>query len=79
MTYGLKEAHDELLAELEDLRAKYAEVCETSAMLRADMSAARERQAKLRELLDYMTPIAWYCASERERDRMRELGMEVDG
>lgn len=33
--------------------------------------------AKLRELLDYMTPIAWYAASERERDRMRELGVEV--
>ena len=31
--------------------------------------------AKLRELLDYMTPIAWYVASERERDRMRELGV----
>ena len=31
--------------------------------------------AKLRELLDYMTPIAWYAASERERDRMRELGV----
>ena len=34
--------------------------------------------AKLRELLDYMTPIAWYAASERERDRMRELGIEVE-
>lgn len=33
---------------------------------------------KLRELLDYVTPIAWYAASERERDRMRELGVEVD-
>ena len=34
--------------------------------------------AKLRELLDYVTPIAWYAASERERDRMRELGVEVE-
>ena len=33
--------------------------------------------AKLRELLDYMTPIAWYASSERERDRMRELGVEA--
>lgn len=32
---------------------------------------------KLRELLDYITPIAWYAASENERDRMRELGVEV--
>lgn len=35
--------------------------------------------AELRELVDYMKPIAWYAASERERDRMRELGIEVDG
>lgn len=33
--------------------------------------------AKLREQVDYMTPIAWYAASERERDRMRELGVKV--
>ena len=32
--------------------------------------------AKLRELVDYMTPIAWYAASECERDRMRELGVD---
>lgn len=31
---------------------------------------------RLRELLDYVTPIAWYAASERERDRMRELGVD---
>lgn len=35
----------------------------------------RVENAKLRELVDYMTPIAWYAASERERDRMRELGV----
>ena len=33
--------------------------------------------AKLRELVDYMTPIALYAASERERDRMRELGVDA--
>ena len=32
--------------------------------------------AKLRELVDYMTPIALYGASEQERDRMRELGVD---
>ena len=37
----------------------------------------KAENAKLRELVDYMTPIAWYAASERERDRMRELGVEV--
>ena len=31
------------------LWAKYKEVCETSAMLRADMAAARERHAKLKD------------------------------
>ena len=35
----------------------------------------QEENAKLREQLDYVTPIAWYAASERERDRMRELGV----
>ena len=32
---------------------------------------------KLRKLVDYMTPIAWYAASKRERDRMRELGVDA--
>ena len=40
-------------------------------------SELQAENAKLRELVDYMTPIAWYAASERERDRMRELGIEV--
>lgn len=90
MTYGLKEAHDELLSELEDLREKYDEVCETSAMLRADMAAARERQtklrdenAKLRELVDELWSLSYgYAPVESElddaRDMMRELGIEVD-
>lgn len=39
----------------------------------------KAENAKLRELVDCMTPIAWYAASERERDRMRELGVEADG
>ena len=38
---------------------------------------AEAENAKLRELVDYMAPIALYAASERERDRMRELGVEV--
>ena len=42
-----------------------------------DVADALDENAKLRELVDYMTPIAWYVASERERDRMRELGVEV--
>lgn len=35
----------------------------------------KAENAKLRELVDYMTPIALYGASEQERDRMRELGV----
>ncbi len=45
--------------------------------LRDMMHRALDENAKLRELVDYMTPIAWYAASERERDRMRELGVEL--
>ena len=38
---------------------------------------AQAENAKLRELVDFMTPIAWYAATERERDRMRELGADA--
>ena len=47
-------------------------------MLHDENKALKAENAKLRELLDYVTPIAWYAASERERDRMRELGAEVE-
>jgi hypothetical protein len=43
--------------------------------LAKNVSYMQAENAKLRELVDYMTPIAWYAASERERDRMRELGV----
>lgn len=42
------------------------------------LESEHSENTKLRELLDYMTPIAWYAASEREREHMRELGIEVD-
>ena len=45
-------------------------------LIRRDIRDEREN-ARLRELVDYMTPIALYGASEQERDRMRELGVEV--
>lgn len=44
---------------------------------RAAVTATLKENAKLRELLDYITPIAWHAASENERDRMYELGVEV--
>ena len=46
--------------------------------LAKENSKLKAENARLRELVDYMTPIALYEASERERDRMRELGIEVD-
>ena len=44
----------------------------------ADLQEALEQNAKLREQVDYMTPLALYAASERERDRMRELGLRCE-
>lgn len=41
----------------------------------------RERVTELEglnELVNYMTSIAWYAASERERDELIKLGLEVD-
>jgi hypothetical protein len=53
-------------------------LCDMIANRESDLEDARAENAKLHELVDYMTPIAWYEASERERDRMRELGVEVE-
>lgn len=61
----------------EELRERMAEQIEFA--LSQTPEALQAENAKLRELVDYMTPIALYAASERERDRMRELGVEVDG
>lgn len=44
----------------------------------ADLQEALDENAKLRELVDYMTPIALYGASEQERTCMRKLGLKVD-
>lgn len=54
------------------------DAADTIWQLRDDLQRANAENAKLREQLDYMTPIAWYAASEQERDRMRELGVEVE-
>ena len=43
----------------------------------ADLQEALDQNAKLREQVEYMTPLALYAASERERDRMRELGVKL--
>lgn len=68
------------IGDLEGLYAKAKAEKDEAAM---DFSKEHDRaeflmreNAKLRELVDYMKPIAWYAASERERDRMRELGVD---
>ena len=53
-------------------------LCDMIANRESDLEELRAENAKLQELVDYMTPIAWYGASEWERDRMRELGVEVE-
>ena len=45
--------------------------------LKAEVLLLRRENKELREQVDYMTPIALYAASEREREHMRELGIEV--
>lgn len=47
-------------------------------MLIKDAVRLYETNEELQRLVDYMTPIAWYGASDEERDRMRQLGVEVD-
>ena len=68
---------DELCAENERLRNQLRDQQDTAEhnFVRNAREYKRvcDENAKLRELVDYMTPIAWYAASERERDRMREL------
>lgn len=56
----------------------YSELFDAVDGLGVEIENLQAENAKLRELVDYMTPIALYGASEQERDRMRELGIEVD-
>lgn len=53
------------------------DAADTIWQLRDDLQRTNAENAKLRELVDYMTPIALYGASEQERDRMRELGVDA--
>lgn len=57
----------------------YIGLTEDGCLMRDRACKAEAENAKMRELVDYMTPIALYAASEQERDRMRVLGVEVDG
>lgn len=54
----------------------YWALAEEVTHLHGRLDQLTAENAKLRELVDYMKPIAWYAASERERDRMRELGVD---
>lgn len=72
----LKERFDQLEAENAELREERD--CVGMAAYELGRKSMADENAKLRELVDYMTPIAWYAASEWERERMRKLGIEVD-
>ena len=81
--HGQLKAHNDLQRHCERQKEQLAALQEAHKPIKderdlykrqADRLAAEN--ARLRELVDYVTPIAWYAASERERDRMRELGVE---
>jgi hypothetical protein len=64
------------IEQLREFRWQHATNDEDAIPYINNVAAAHEREnAKLREQVDYMTPLALYAASERERDRMRELGV----
>lgn len=68
----------DLKAEVLLLRRENAELRDEIKHLLIKRQHTEDVNAKLREQVDYMTPLALYAASERERDRMRELGVEVE-
>ena len=78
---ALERRIDELCAEVEALKrdewaAGFSAGCDAVEAAYEDGKAYYEvENAKLHEQVDYMTPLALYAASERERDRMRELGV----
>lgn len=73
---ALERRIDELCAEVERLRQENQSI--GMAAYELGRKSMADENAKLREQVDYMTPIALYAASERERDHMHELGIEVD-
>ena len=78
---GFNAGCDAVEAAYEDGEAHYeAENAKLVVKLNAEHIARQNvevENAKLHEQVDYMTPLALYAASERERDRMRELGIEA--
>ena len=75
-TYPMKVEDGKVYAEV-TLR-DVVERCDVSGLpMLAEVKRLYDENAKLREQVEYMTPIALYAASEHERDRMRELGIEV--
>lgn len=61
---------------IERIASQPSQIAYLRNLIRRDIRYEREN-ARLQELVDYMTPIAIYGASEQERDRMRRLGIEV--
>ena len=83
---ALERRIDELCAEVERLHADQAHWelgnCPSCPNI-ADLQEALEQNAKLRELVDELSPLADYGAMDaseldRAHDLMRELGIEVD-
>ena len=72
---------DELCAEVERLHADQAHWelgnCPSCQNV-VSLQEALEQNAKLQEQVDYMTPLALYAASERERAHMRKLGIREE-
>ena len=67
---------EKLQDESDKLREQVSSLVGRSFRTADKTSCIEDDNAKLRELVDYMTPIALYGASEQERDRMRELGVD---
>ena len=74
---ALERRIDELCAEVEAEKQRNAKLFEAAEKWMAKAAHFEAENAKLREQVEYMTPIALYAASEQERDRIRELGIEV--
>lgn len=62
---------------IDALRADALEEAERISGSESAVAELRDENAKLRELLDFVLPIAMYAASAEEGDRIRELMREV--
>ena len=71
---AVEAAYEDGKAHYEDENAKLVVKLNAEHIVRQNVEV---ENARLREQVDYMTPLALYAASERERDRMRELRVDA--